>query len=103
MHVRIYNDLWVLRALVLQISENQHGGDGKMAVMPPVLSMLTPAFPATPYYTGEESSSTALQLTSPQLQLHAAEAARFRLQPTQPNLQDPACSSLHAGHGLHLW
>ncbi|XBI46003.1 hypothetical protein VPH35_110346 [Triticum aestivum] len=88
--------------LCRMISENQHGSDRKMAVMPPVLSMLTPAFPATPYYTGEESSSTALQLTSPQLQLHAAEAAGFRLQPTQPNLQDPACSSLHAGHGLHL-
>ncbi|KAM0895826.1 hypothetical protein ACQ4PT_023580 [Festuca glaucescens] len=88
-----------------KISENQHGvgGEPKMAGMPPVLSMLTPAFPPMPYYGGEESSSTALQLTSPQLQLQAAEAAGFRLQPTQPNLQDPACSSLHAGHGLHLW
>ncbi|KAM0850004.1 hypothetical protein ACQ4PT_053368 [Festuca glaucescens] len=88
-----------------KISENQHGvgGEPKMVGMPPVLSMLTSAFPPTPYYGGEESSSTALQLTSPQLQLQAAEAAGFRLQPTQPNLQDPACSSLHAGHGLHLW
>ncbi|KAK1615281.1 hypothetical protein QYE76_020798 [Lolium multiflorum] len=91
--------------LCRMISENQHGvgGEPKMVGMPPVLSMLTPAFPPTPYYGGEESSSTALQLTSPQLQLQAAEAAGFRLQPTQPNLQDPACSSLHAGHGLHLW
>ncbi|KAM0880637.1 hypothetical protein ACQ4PT_033433 [Festuca glaucescens] len=88
-----------------KISENQHGvgGEPKMVGMPPVLSMLTSAFPPTPYYGGEDSSSTALQLTSPQLQLQAAEAAGFRLQPTQPNLQDPACSSLHAGHGLHLW
>ncbi|KAM0880636.1 hypothetical protein ACQ4PT_033433 [Festuca glaucescens] len=91
--------------LCRMISENQHGvgGEPKMVGMPPVLSMLTSAFPPTPYYGGEDSSSTALQLTSPQLQLQAAEAAGFRLQPTQPNLQDPACSSLHAGHGLHLW
>ncbi|KQJ93543.1 MADS-box transcription factor 29-like isoform X2 [Brachypodium distachyon] len=83
------------------------GGEVKMMGMSPVLSMLPPsAFPATPYYGGgggEESSSTALQLTSPlQAAEAAAAAAGFRLQPTQPNLQDPACSSLHAGHGLHL-
>uniref|UniRef100_A0A0E0JW39 MADS-box domain-containing protein n=1 Tax=Oryza punctata TaxID=4537 RepID=A0A0E0JW39_ORYPU len=77
------------------------GGDVKtMVEMAPVLSMLT----AAPAYYGEESSSTALQLTPP---LHAVDAAAgFRLQPTQPNLQDPGCSSssFHAaGHGLQLW
>jgi hypothetical protein len=81
------------------------GGDVKaMVEMAPVLSMLT----AAPAYYGEESSSTALQLTPPLHAVDAAAAAGFRLQPTQPNLQDPGCSSssFHAaaaGHGLQLW
>ncbi|KAL5208500.1 hypothetical protein ABZP36_032935 [Zizania latifolia] len=99
--------------LCRMINENHQaavGGDVKMVEMAPVLSMLTA--PPGAYY-GEESSSTALQLTPP---LHedaaAAAAAGYRLQPTQPNLQDPGCSSssFHAagagaghGHGLHLW
>uniref|UniRef100_A0A0E0CGD4 MADS-box protein n=1 Tax=Oryza meridionalis TaxID=40149 RepID=A0A0E0CGD4_9ORYZ len=90
--------------LCRMINENHQaavgGGDVKaMVEMAPVLSMLT----AAPAYYGEESSSTALQLTPP---LHAVDAAGFRLQPTQPNLQDPGCSSssFHAaGHGLQLW
>ncbi|BAF07942.1 MADS-box transcription factor 29 isoform X1 [Oryza sativa Japonica Group] len=96
--------------LCRMINENHHqaavgGGDVKaMVEMAPVLSMLT----AAPAYYGEESSSTALQLTPPLHAVDAAAAAGFRLQPTQPNLQDPGCSSssFHAaaaGHGLQLW
>ncbi|KAF0909108.1 hypothetical protein E2562_031617 [Oryza meyeriana var. granulata] len=93
--------------LCRMINENHQaavGGDVKMVEMAPVLSMLTAPAPA---YYGEESSITALQLTPP---LHVVDAAAgFRLQPTQPNLQDPGCSSssFHAsgagGHGLQLW
>ncbi|XP_020109779.1 MADS-box protein AeAP3-2-like isoform X1 [Ananas comosus] len=43
------------------------------------------------HFYGDDASRTLLQLSP---QLHA-----FRLQPTQPNLQDP---SLH-GYGLQLW
>uniref|UniRef100_J3LA00 MADS-box protein n=1 Tax=Oryza brachyantha TaxID=4533 RepID=J3LA00_ORYBR len=98
--------------LCRMINENHQaaamgGGDVKMvAEMAPVLSMLTA--PAS-YYGGEESSSTALQLPPPLQHAvdAAAAAAGFRLQPTQPNLQDPGCSSssFHAaaGHGLQLW
>uniref|UniRef100_A0A0D9VCP3 MADS-box domain-containing protein n=1 Tax=Leersia perrieri TaxID=77586 RepID=A0A0D9VCP3_9ORYZ len=77
------------------------GGDVKMVEMAPVLSMLTAA--PTAYYGGEDSSSTALQLTPP-LQ-HVVDGG-FRLQPTQPNLQllqadHPGCSS-SSFHGLQL-
>ncbi|RLM80100.1 MADS-box protein ZMM17 [Panicum miliaceum] len=89
--------------LYRMINENQQaaalqGGEvklGEMAMLPP------PAF-ASPHsgcYYGGESSSTALQLTPAAPQLHPDVG--FRLQPTQPNLQDPACGGLH-GHGLQL-
>ncbi|CAL5060038.1 unnamed protein product [Urochloa decumbens] len=51
------------------------------------------------YYGGESSSSTALQLTTAAPPLHPDVG--FRLQPTQPNLQDPACGGFH-GPGLQL-
>lgn len=82
-------------------------GEVKLGEMAP-LAMLQPppafAHSATAYYGGESSSSgTALQLMSAAPQLHADDLG-FRLQPTQPNLQDPAapCGGLH-GHGLQLW
>ncbi|KAK3152242.1 hypothetical protein QOZ80_2BG0156280 [Eleusine coracana subsp. coracana] len=89
-------------ALCRMINENQQDmavgrGDLKLTEMP--LAMLPPsAFgqAAAAYYGGESSSSTALQLMSAAPQLHHGG---FRLQPTQPNLQD-----LHHGHhGLQLW
>ncbi|XP_062217260.1 MADS-box protein ZMM17-like [Phragmites australis] len=88
--------------LCRMINENQQavaGGDVKMGEMAPLAMLPAAAFGQAAYY-GEESSSTALQLltSAPQQQLHGG----FRLQPTQPNLQDPACGGLH-GHGLQLW
>ncbi|GJM90317.1 hypothetical protein PR202_ga06584 [Eleusine coracana subsp. coracana] len=89
-------------ALCRMINENQQDmavgrRDLKLTEMP--LAMLPPsAFgqAAAAYYGGESSSSTALQLMSAAPQLHHGG---FRLQPTQPNLQD-----LHHGHhGLQLW
>ena len=95
--------------LALQINENQQaaalGGEVKLGEMAP-LAMLPPPAPPAPFaphsgcYYGGESSSTALQLTPAAPQLHPDVG--FRLQPTQPNLQDPACGGLH-GHGLQLW
>ncbi|WVZ77721.1 hypothetical protein U9M48_025554 [Paspalum notatum var. saurae] len=73
---------------------------GEISMAP--LAMLPPApalFPHSGYYGGE-SSSTALQLMSAVPPLHPD--VEFRLQPTQPNLQDPACGGLH-GQGLQLW
>jgi len=100
----------VVRLLILhQINENQQAsltGEVKLGEMTVPLAMLPPppAFPHSTYYGGESSSSsgTALQLMSAAPQLHADLG--FRLQPTQPNLQDPAaaCGGLH-GHGLQLW
>ncbi|KAL6629102.1 hypothetical protein ACP70R_028867 [Stipagrostis hirtigluma subsp. patula] len=81
--------------LCRMINDNQQavGGNdvkmGELAMLPPA------AFGQAAAYYGEESSSTALQLTP------AAPQLAFRLQPTQPNLQDPACGGLH-GHGLQL-
>ncbi|AQK68749.1 MADS-box protein ZMM17 [Zea mays] len=96
--------------LYRMINENQQAaltGEVKLGEMAP-LAMLQPppafAHSATAYYGGESSSSgTALQLMSAAPQLHADDLG-FRLQPTQPNLQDPAapCGGLH-GHGLQLW
>ncbi|XP_062221278.1 MADS-box protein ZMM17-like [Phragmites australis] len=86
--------------LYRMINENQQavgGADVKLAEMAPLAMLPAAAFGQASYY-GEESSSTALQLTSAAPQLHGG----FRLQPTQPNLQDPACGGLH-GHGLQLW
>ncbi|KAF8691187.1 hypothetical protein HU200_040304 [Digitaria exilis] len=96
--------------LYRMIHENQQaaaalGGEVKLGDQMAPLAMLPPppAFSAAAYYYGGESSSTALQLTpaAPQQQLHSVDVG-FRLQPTQPNLQDPGCSGLH-GHGLQLW
>lgn len=105
-------DLMILHLVMAchQIHENQQvglGGEVKLgdmaplAMLPPAAAFAPPHSAAACYYAGE-SSSTALQLTpeAPQ-QLHPVEVG-FRLQPTQPNLQDPACSGLH-GHGLQLW
>ena len=98
-----------MHALVLldvQINENQQaaalGGEVKLGEMA-LLAMLPPPAPFAPHsgcYYGGESSSTALQLTPAAPQLHPDVG--FRLQPAQPNLQDPACGGLH-GHGLQLW
>ncbi|CAN6247029.1 unnamed protein product [Urochloa humidicola] len=75
---------------------------GEISMAP--LAMLPPSAFAPPhsgcYYGGESSSSTALHLTTAAPPLHPDVG--FRLQPTQPNLQDPACGGLH-GHGLQLW
>ncbi|KAL6888456.1 hypothetical protein ACP4OV_009482 [Aristida adscensionis] len=84
--------------LCRMINENQQavgGGEVKMGEM----AMLPAAAFGAYYGGGEESSSTALQLTP------AAPQLAFRLQPTQPNLQDPAssCGGLHGHHGLQLW
>jgi hypothetical protein len=90
-----------------QINENQQaaalqGGEVKLGEMAPLAMLPPPAFapPHSGCYYGGESSSTALQLTPAAPQLHPDVG--FRLQPTQPNLQDPACGGLH-GHGLQLW
>jgi len=99
----------VVRLLTLhQINENQQAAltsEVKLGEMTAPLAMLPPpaAFTHSTYYGGESSSSgTALQLMSAAPQLHADLG--FRLQPTQPNLQDPAaaCGGLHV-HGLQLW
>ncbi|KAJ1278068.1 hypothetical protein BS78_04G051900 [Paspalum vaginatum] len=90
--------------LYRMINDNQQAaalsGEVKLGEMAP-LAMLPPAaaFPHSGYYGGE-SSSTALQLMSAAPPLHPDVG--FRLQPTQPNLQDPACGGLH-GQGLQLW
>ncbi|TVU32756.1 hypothetical protein EJB05_24512, partial [Eragrostis curvula] len=92
--------------LCRMINDNQQDvsrGDVKLGEMTP-LAMLPPAAfghaAAAAYYGGESSSSTAtaLQLMSAAPQLHlGGGSGGFRLQPTQPNLQD-----LHHGHGLQL-
>ncbi|PAN04241.1 hypothetical protein GQ55_1G050900 [Panicum hallii var. hallii] len=93
--------------LYRMINENQQaaalqGGEVKLGEMAPLAMLPPPAFapPHSGCYYGGESSSTALQLTPAAPQLHPDVG--FRLQPTQPNLQDPACGGLH-GHGLQLW
>jgi hypothetical protein len=101
-------DVYVL-LILRQINENQQAaltGEVKLGEMTAPLAMLPPpaAFAHSTYYGGESSSSgTALQLMSAAPQLQHADLG-FRLQPTQPNLQDPAaaCGGLH-GHGLQLW
>ncbi|XP_021316104.1 MADS-box protein ZMM17 isoform X1 [Sorghum bicolor] len=95
--------------LYRMINENQQAtltGEVKLGEMTAPLAMLPPpaAFTHSTYYGGESSSGgTALQLMSAAPQLQHADLG-FRLQPTQPNLQDPAaaCGGLH-GHGLQLW
>jgi hypothetical protein len=94
---------------VLQINERQQQdvvvgrGDVKLVEMSPQAMLQQQAafgHPATAaYYGGESSSSTALQLMSASPQLHhhgGGDDGGFRLQPTQPNLQD-------FQHGLQLW
>ncbi|OEL23393.1 MADS-box protein ZMM17 [Dichanthelium oligosanthes] len=90
--------------LYRMINENQQAalsGEVKLGDMAPLAMLPPPAFAHSSYYYGGESSSTALDLmTTAAPQLHPDVG--FRLQPTQPNLQDPACGGLH-GHGLQLW
>jgi hypothetical protein len=98
---------------IFQINERQQQdvvvgrGDVKLvemsspqAMLPQSVAFRHPA--AAAYYGGESSSTTALQLMSaaPQLHHHGGDnGGGFRLQPTQPNLQD----FHHGHHGLQLW